>query len=73
MGVLCDHAIKELIDNGLIDFNRSEIDDEQPDVLLIVSAMVRQALPDRKDLASPGDLVRDENGAVIGCGNLIIN
>lgn len=47
--------------------------DEQPDVLLIVSAMVRQALPDRKDLASPGDLIRDENGAVIGCGNLIIN
>ena len=25
------------------------------------------------DPASPGDLVRDENGAVIGCGNLIIN
>ena len=46
---------------------------EQEDTLLIVSAMIRQALPWRKDLASPGDLVRDENGVVIGCKNLIIN
>jgi len=43
------------------------------DELLIVSAMVRTALPDRYDLASPGDLIRDEVGSIIGCKNLIIN
>jgi hypothetical protein len=41
--------------------------------LLIVSAMVRAALPGRTDLASPGDLVRDEAGQVIGCKSLIVN
>lgn len=47
--------------------------DEKPDTIYIVSAMVRLAYPERNDLASPGDLIRDENGAVIGCRNLIIN
>jgi hypothetical protein len=47
--------------------------DYQPDTLLIVSAMVRSALPNRPDLASPGELVRDEKGNVIGCKNLIVN
>lgn len=39
----------------------------------IVSAMVRMALPDRIDLASPGDLVRDETGKIVGCKNLVVN
>lgn len=39
----------------------------------IVSAQVRLALPDRKDLVSPGDLIRDENGNVVGCKFFIIN
>jgi hypothetical protein len=47
--------------------------DYQTDTLLIVSAMVRSALPNRPDLASPGELVRDEKGNVIGCRNLIVN
>ena len=41
--------------------------------LYIVSALVRSALPARTDLASPGDLVRDAAGAVIGCKGLIVN
>jgi hypothetical protein len=41
--------------------------------LLIVSALVRAALPGRTDLASPGDLVRDEAGQVIGAKSLIVN
>jgi hypothetical protein len=36
-------------------------------VALIVSAMVRNALPDREDLISPGNLERDKDGNVIGC------
>lgn len=34
---------------------------------LIVSAMVRMANPDRWDLVSPGELVRNEHGEVVGC------
>lgn len=41
--------------------------------LYIVSALVRSALPARTDLASPGDLVRDAAGVVIGCKGLIVN
>lgn len=36
----------------------------------IVSALVRIALPERIDLFSPADLVRDASGAVIGCRSL---
>lgn len=39
----------------------------QEDTAFIVSALVRTALPDREDLLSPGNLVRDDKGAVIGC------
>jgi hypothetical protein len=41
--------------------------------LLIVSALVRAALPARTDLASPGDLVRDAAGNPVGCKGLIVN
>jgi len=40
-------------------------------VVLIVSAMVRAACPDRSDLVSPGDLVRDAQGRVVGCRTLV--
>lgn len=41
--------------------------------LYLVSAVVRAAVPDRTDVASPGDLVRDEEGVVVGCRHLIVN
>lgn len=47
--------------------------DSKPDTYYIVSTLVRQALPTRKDLLSPGELVRDENGNPIGCRGLICN
>jgi len=37
------------------------------DTLFIVSAMVKNAAGNRTDLVSPGDLVRDASGNVIGC------
>ena len=40
---------------------------EQEGVTYIVSALVRQALPERRDLVVPAGLVRDENGRIIGC------
>jgi hypothetical protein len=39
-------------------------------VVLIVSALVRAALPDRADLASPGPLLRDASGQPTGCQGL---
>ena len=36
----------------------------------IVSALVRSAAPDRRDLYSPADLQRDERGNVVGCESL---
>jgi len=37
------------------------------DTLYIVSAMVKSASAGRSDLVSPGELVRDDSGNVIGC------
>nr|DAW83518.1 MAG TPA: hypothetical protein [Caudoviricetes sp.] len=42
-------------------------------VYLLVSAMVREALPLRSDLVSPGQLLRDDDGNVIGCLGLVVN
>lgn len=36
----------------------------------IVSALVRSAAPERRDLYSPADLQRDERSNVIGCESL---
>ena len=45
---------------------------QEAGTIYIVSALVKQRLPDRADVASPGDLIRDEAGAVIGCKGLNI-
>lgn len=39
-------------------------------VLLIVSRMVMERCTDRDDLVTPTELVRDENGRIIGCRGL---
>jgi hypothetical protein len=44
-----------------------------PDTLYIVSALVREAVPWRTDVASPGDMLRDAEGRILGCTNLIVN
>ena len=38
-----------------------------PDIVYIVSAFVKSALPDRTDLVVPSDPVRDPDGRIIGC------
>lgn len=47
--------------------------EEQDDTIIIVSMAVRQALPERKDLASPGSLRKDESGMPTGCYGLNFN
>lgn len=41
--------------------------------VFIVSSLVRLAHPERRDLASPGELIRDKSGQPIGCRGLILN
>lgn len=65
-------------DNGLQMFRTiyGEVEglpETQDDVVIIVSMSVRQALPDRKDLASPGSLRKDEAGQPTGCYGLNFN
>ncbi len=40
---------------------------EQAGTYLIVSRVVKAQFPDRKDLLVPDELVRDDDGRVIGC------
>lgn len=47
--------------------------DYEEGVYLLVSTMVREVLPLRKDLVSPGQLLRDDKGEVIGCLGLVGN
>jgi len=42
-------------------------------VLYVVSALVRAALPARKDLASPAKLTRDGKGNITGCEALEVS
>ena len=41
--------------------------------IYIVSAMVRQAVPTRRDVLSPGELIRDAAGHPLGCRGLEAN
>jgi hypothetical protein len=45
--------------------------EESNGVRYIVSGMVLSAAPGRSDLLAPGDIVRDEQGRVVGCKSLI--
>ena len=51
----------------------SDMPEPQEDTLYIVSMLVRLALPERVDIASPGDLVRDRDGKIVGASNLVVN
>jgi len=50
-----------------------DMPEPQLNTMYIVSMPVRLALPDRDDIASPGDLIRNEAGLPIGCKGLNIN
>lgn len=42
----------------------------QSDVYYVVSQLVKNALPDRKDLLVPAEVLRDTGGNIIGCQSL---
>lgn len=41
--------------------------------IYIVSSLVRQSVPTRRDVLSPGELIRDERGQPTGCRGLEAN
>lgn len=41
--------------------------DPRPGVLLIVSRVIAEALPDRTDLVIPDEMIRDDQGRIVGC------
>lgn len=45
----------------------------EPGVIYVTSALVRLAVPDRQDVVSPGELLRDEQGQPRGCHGLVFN
>ena len=47
--------------------------DSEKGTMYIVSQLVRQAIPERLDIASPGPLVRNADGNPVGCKGLICN
>lgn len=47
--------------------------DQVDDTYYIVSTLVKMAAPARKDLLSPGNLIRDDRGNVIGCDGFDAN
>ena len=44
--------------------------DFQEGTFYIVSQLVKSALPDRKDLLVPAEVLRDSNGVILGCQSL---
>ena len=46
---------------------------EEKNIFFIVSRLVLSACKDRHDLLVPNELVRDENGNIIGCRSLANN
>lgn len=47
--------------------------EQQEGVYLIVSRLVLSANPERSDLLVPNQLVRDDNGRILGCQSLARN
>lgn len=41
--------------------------EQEQGVLLIVSQLVKNAIPWRRDLIVPAEVVRDESGIIVGC------
>ena len=72
-----DYYVDAVVDG--IPIYRADVGDpvDVPDPVdgqtLVVSGMVRSAMPQRGDLVSPGQLVRDDDGNPVGCRGFIAN
>ena len=62
------YNLKSCVPGCVVGLPRKDIN-----TVFIVSAMVREAEPERDDLWSPTSFVRDEEGNIIGCEAFITN
>lgn len=51
----------------------SNLPEPEPNTMFIVASLVRTYVPHRKDVCSPSKLLRNKQGAVIGCSALEVN
>jgi hypothetical protein len=69
-----NHEAYDNADQIPITFSKFKVSDdlpeENPKTIIIVSLLVKSALPHRKDLVVPAELVRNDNGTIIGCKSL---
>lgn len=57
---------------GAVSVDDQPFPDPVPGTIFIVSALCAAALAGRDDVASPGDLVRDDQGQIVGCRDLTL-
>jgi len=48
----------------------NDLPEPQDNKIFVVSGVVKSAVPNREDVMSPGELIRDENGKPIGSNGL---
>ena len=61
-----------LYDVKQVVYGESNLPDYEEGVYYIVSALVANAYPERKDLLMVNDTVRDDNGRIIGCKSFAV-
>lgn len=54
-------------------FDVQDLPEAQPDTYYIVSMLLAQACPDRHDLLTVNETVRDGEGRIIGCKSFVVN
>lgn len=73
--VFVEYKVVDKVD-GMPVFNvvyKEGLPEPEPGVVFVVSSPIRQLCYDRKDLASPGQPVQDEDGEVVGFLGVIKN
>jgi hypothetical protein len=50
--------------------NPQGLPEPEDGVVLVVSALVAEAAPEREDLAYPGEAIRDSDGKIVGAKGL---
>lgn len=69
-------AVGTLFDVDLLTVGAGVVEglpEPEPGTVYIVSTLAREACPGRRDLVSPGTLLRDGEGRVIGTADLVAN
>tara|TARA_R100001082_G_C4359464_1_gene158596 strand:+ start:1658 stop:2071 length:414 start_codon:yes stop_codon:yes gene_type:complete len=67
-----DYKPTTIVDVKQVVYGESNLPDYEEGVYYIVSALVANAYPERKDLLMVNDTVRDDDGRIIGCKSFAV-